>query len=101
MSISAFASLHVAFTCTVLLVTRYYGWRRIAHALTVYLAAVMVATVYFGWHFVVDDIAGVLLALTAFTLGRLMVDPVGRGERSTEDAADTSDAGQDDAVAST
>ena len=100
-SISAFASLHVAFTCTVLLVTRYYGWRRIAHALTVYLAAVMVATVYFGWHFVVDDIAGVLLALTAFTLGRLMVDPVGRGERSTEDAADTSDAGQDDAVAST
>lgn len=100
-SISAFASLHVGFTCTVLLVTRYYGWRRIAHALTVYLAAVMVATVYFGWHFVVDDIAGVLLALTAFTLGRLMVDPVGRGESPAEGTADSSDAGQDDAVAST
>jgi hypothetical protein len=74
-SISAFASLHVGFTCTVLLVARYYGWRRTSLALTIYLAAVMVATVYFGWHFVVDDVAGVLLALSAFTLGRLMVEP--------------------------
>ena len=97
-SISAFASLHVAFTCTVLLVARYYRWRRTTLVLTVYLAAVMVATVYFGWHFVVDDVAGVLLALAAFTLGRLMVDPVGRGERWVTDTART---GQDDAVAST
>ena len=97
-SISAFASLHVAFTCTVLLVARYYRWRRTTVVLAVYLAAVMVATVYFGWHFVVDDIAGVLLALAAFTLGRLMVYPVGGGKRW---AADSASIAQDDAVAST
>ncbi|HEY0950359.1 phosphatase PAP2 family protein [Nocardioides sp.] len=87
-SISAFASLHVGFTCTVLLVTRYYGWRRISNVLAAYLALVMVATVYFGWHFVVDDVAGVLLAVLAFTLGRLMVHPVGRGPDSAEEVAE-------------
>jgi membrane-associated phospholipid phosphatase len=81
-SISAFASLHVAFTCMVLLMARYYRWRRTAIALGVYLAVVIVATVYFGWHFVVDDVAGILLAFAAVGLGRLMVqarDP-GRDE---------------------
>jgi hypothetical protein len=96
-SISAFASLHVGFTCTVLLVTRYYGWRRTSHVLTAYLALVMVATVYFGWHFVVDDVAGVLLAVAAFTLGRWMVQPVGRGPDAVAEPAAVD---QDDAVAS-
>ena len=77
-SISAFASLHVAFTCMVLLMARYYGLRRTALALSVYLAATMVATVYFGWHFVIDDVAGVLLAALAVVLGRLTVYPGGR-----------------------
>ena len=97
-SISAFASLHVGFTCTVLLVARYYRWRRTTLALATYLSVTMVATVYFGWHFVVDDIAGVVLALAAFTLGRLMVHPVRNGDRSV---ADGSHAGEDDVVAST
>ena len=74
-SISAFASLHCGFTATVLLVVWYYRWRKTAVVLACYLAAVMVATVYFGWHFVADDIAGLVLALAAFWLGRLMVDP--------------------------
>ncbi|MBB6627148.1 phosphatase PAP2 family protein [Nocardioides sp. KIGAM211] len=77
-SISAFASLHVAFTCTIVLMLRYYGQDRLARIMTVYLAAVMVATVYFGMHFVVDDIAGVLLALAAVHLARLMIWPRGR-----------------------
>lgn len=95
-SISAFASLHVGFTCTVLLVTRYYGWRRTSNVLAAYLAVVMVATVYFGWHFVVDDVAGVLLAGMAFTLGRLMVHPAGRDlDAEAEPAA----VDQDDVVA--
>jgi membrane-associated phospholipid phosphatase len=46
--------------------------------LAVYLAAVLVSTVYFGWHFVVDDIAGVLLACAAVLLGRFTVYPRGR-----------------------
>jgi membrane-associated phospholipid phosphatase len=44
----------------------------------VYLLAVMVSTIYFGWHFVTDDVAGVVLAVLAVTLGRLMVYPHGR-----------------------
>jgi membrane-associated phospholipid phosphatase len=79
-SISAFASLHVAFTCMVLLLARYFRWRRTATVLTVYLAAVMVSTIYFGWHFVVDDLAGILLALVAVALGRLTVRPPRRRE---------------------
>ena len=77
-SISAFASLHVGFTCMVLLMARYYRWRRTTIALAVYLGAVMVSTVYFGWHFVVDDVAGVLLACAAVFLGSRMVYPRGR-----------------------
>jgi membrane-associated phospholipid phosphatase len=72
-SISAFASLHVAFTTTIFLVAVYYRWRRAAIALGVYVVAVMISTVYFGWHFVVDDIAGVVIAVLSVTLARLMV----------------------------
>ena len=77
-SISAFASLHVAFTCMVLLMLRYYGQVVLSRVLAVYLVATMVATVYFGWHFVVDDVAGVLLAWLAVLFGRLMIRPRGR-----------------------
>ena len=69
-SISAFPSLHVGVTTTVLLVVLAYGWRRLGAVLAVFLAATVTATIYFGWHFVSDDIAGVLLALTSVTLAR-------------------------------
>ena len=72
-SISAFASLHVAFTTTIFLVAVYYRWRRTAVALGVYVVAVMISTIYFGWHFVLDDIAGVVIAVLSVTLARLMV----------------------------
>jgi membrane-associated phospholipid phosphatase len=77
-SISAFASLHVGFTCTVLFVALYFRWRLVSVVLAIYLAAVMVATVYFGWHFLVDDIAGVVLAAMAVGLSLLMVRWSGR-----------------------
>lgn len=77
-SISAFASLHVGFTCMVVLMLRYYGLKKLAHLVTAYLVAVILATVYFGWHFVVDDIAGIALAVIAVRLGRLVVYPRGR-----------------------
>jgi membrane-associated phospholipid phosphatase len=43
--------------------------------LAVYLALIIVSTIYFGWHYVTDDIAGVLIALTAVQLGKWTVFP--------------------------
>jgi hypothetical protein len=81
-SISAFASLHVGFSTTIFLVAVHYRWRKTAIALGAYVVAVMVSTVYFGWHFVLDDIAGVVIAVLAVTLARLMVH--GRRMRARE-----------------
>jgi hypothetical protein len=72
-SIAAFASLHVGFTCLVMLMARYYGSRILTISLGVYLAAVMVSTVYLGWHFVVDDVAGLALGALAVTLGHVTI----------------------------
>jgi membrane-associated phospholipid phosphatase len=57
------------------LMARYYGLRRTTRALAVYLALIIVSTIYFGWHYVTDDIAGVLIALTAVQLGKWTVFP--------------------------
>jgi hypothetical protein len=75
--VSAFASLHVAVTCLILLMARYYGLRRATWAMVVFLAGTMVATVYLGWHFVLDDLAGLGIALVSVLLGRLMIYPRG------------------------
>ncbi|HEU5037794.1 MAG TPA: phosphatase PAP2 family protein [Nocardioides sp.] len=72
-SISAFASLHTAFTCTILLVALYLRMRLLSIVMAVYLAVVMVATIYFGMHFVVDDVAGIAIAVVAVALARLTV----------------------------
>jgi len=74
-SVNAFASLHVGFMCMVLLMMRHYGFRRTTRAMTVYLVAVVISTIYFGWHFAIDDVAGVVLAILAVLLGRLMIYP--------------------------
>lgn len=72
-SISAFASLHTAFTCAILLVALHLRRRVLAALLACYLFVVMLATVYFGMHFVVDDVAGILIAVVAVALARLIV----------------------------
>jgi hypothetical protein len=72
-SIGAFASLHVGFTCLILLMVRYYGFPRASKVMAVYLALIMISTVYLGWHYVVDDVAGLVLAYVAVTLGRFTV----------------------------
>jgi membrane-associated phospholipid phosphatase len=94
-SLGAFASLHVAYTCMVMLMLRYYGLRRASMVVGCYLAATIIATVYFGWHYVVDDIAGVLIAVLAVGLARVMVRPrraagpgVVRGELSPHPTGD-------------
>lgn len=79
--LGAFASLHVGFTCTTLLVMRRFGFRWLSRAMAVYLGAVMVSTVYLGWHFAVDDVAGLALAFIAVLLGRMTIEPAGVGWR--------------------
>jgi membrane-associated phospholipid phosphatase len=76
--VSAFASLHVAVTCLLLLMARYYDLRRTTQVLVVYAFGTIVATVYLGWHFALDDVAGVAIALLGVYLGRLMVYPRGQ-----------------------
>ena len=77
--ISAFASLHVALVTLLVLMARYYRLRRLSWVLAVFLAGTMVATVYLGWHFAVDDVAGLLIAVVAFYLGRLTIYPRHQG----------------------
>jgi hypothetical protein len=73
--VSAFASLHVGVTFVIVLMASYYGLRRTARVLRVFLCATMVATVYLGWHFALDDVAGLAIAWVSVLLGRLIVHP--------------------------
>ena len=77
--ISAFASLHVAVTATLVLMAAHYRLRRTTVALSCYLAVVMVATVYLGWHFAVDVVAGLAIAVVGVWLGKRIVPPHGPG----------------------
>jgi membrane-associated phospholipid phosphatase len=77
-SLSAFASLHTAFTFLILLAAYVYGLRALSAVLALYFVGVVIATIYFGWHFVVDDVAGAALAALALYLGRLVIYPRGR-----------------------
>jgi membrane-associated phospholipid phosphatase len=87
--ISAFASLHVAFIALLVLMARYYQLRRTARLLTLFLAGTMVATVYLGWHFVVDDLAGLLIAVLAVALGKLTIYPRRRPAAGAGSASQT------------
>ena len=84
--VSAFASLHVAVTCVILLMARYYRLRITSQVLAVFLVGTILATVYLGWHFFVDDIAGVAIAVLAVALGRLTTYPRGRPTGDAEDS---------------
>jgi hypothetical protein len=68
--VAGFASLHVAITVLVALMIQYttaLRWLKIVF--WVNTSITVVATLYFGWHYVVDDIAGVAIALVAFYVG--------------------------------
>ncbi len=81
--IGAFASLHTAVVLMIVLMARYYGLRRTAGVLTVYLIGTMLATIYLGWHFLVDLMGGFVVAYVAVALGRWTVYPRGgRGDPS-------------------
>lgn len=71
--VSAFASLHVGVTATILGLAWWHRLRRTTMVLAVFLAGTMVATVYLGWHFAVDVPAGLGIAVLAWLLGPLSV----------------------------
>ena len=69
-TVAGFASLHVAITLLTALMVQYtvaIRWLRIVF--WVNFTCTCVATLYFGWHYVSDNIAGVMIALSAFYLG--------------------------------
>jgi membrane-associated phospholipid phosphatase len=71
-SVAGFASLHVAITLVAALVAHYtvrHAWVR--WGLWLFFALTVVATIYFGWHYIVDDVAGALIAVVSVWLGGL------------------------------
>lgn len=64
--IAGFASLHTSIVLTAALVAHQLGLHRLVRwPLWVFFALTVVATVYFGWHYLVDDLAGVVIAVAA------------------------------------
>ncbi|MEA2125419.1 MAG: hypothetical protein QOI80_2201 [Solirubrobacteraceae bacterium] len=71
-SIAAFASLHVSVVLTAALVAHLLRANRwLLRALWLYFGLVVTATIYLGWHYVIDDVAGVVIALAAVGIGAL------------------------------
>ena len=72
-SIGAFASLHVSVYVTAALACHVLGLRRAVKAGAWTLTALTVlATIYFGWHYLLDDVAGAAIAVTALGLARVL-----------------------------
>lgn len=64
--IAGFASLHVSIVLTGALVAHRLGLHRwVRLSMWVFFALTAVSTVYFGWHYLVDDVAGVAIAVFA------------------------------------
>ena len=69
--IAAFGSLHTSIIFTAAVAAHMLGLgRRLRIGLWVLFALTAIATVYLGWHYVVDDLAGVVIGLTALALAR-------------------------------
>jgi membrane-associated phospholipid phosphatase len=71
--IAAFSSLHTSIIFTAAVAAHLLGLgRRLRIALWALFALTTVATVYWGWHYVADDLAGVVIGLTALALARAL-----------------------------
>ena len=72
-SIGAFASLHVSIFFTAAIATHLLGAPRVVRAVVWVLCALTVlATLYFGWHYVLDDLAGMVIAVASLALARAL-----------------------------
>jgi hypothetical protein len=71
--IGAFASLHTSILFTAAIAAHMLGLgRRLRIALWILFGLTTIATVYLGWHFVLDDLAGIVIAVTALALARVL-----------------------------
>jgi membrane-associated phospholipid phosphatase len=71
--IAAFGSLHTSIIFTAAVAAHLSGLgRRVRIGLWVLFALTTTSTVYLGWHYVVDDLAGVVIALAALGLARAL-----------------------------
>ncbi|MGI8523920.1 MAG: phosphatase PAP2 family protein [Nocardioides sp.] len=72
-SVAGFASLHAAITLLFALMIQYtVRSRALRIFFWVNFGLTLVATIYFGWHYLVDDIAGIAIALVSFYVGGLV-----------------------------
>jgi hypothetical protein len=72
-SIAGFASLHIAVVMAAALVAQLSGAPRLVRiGLWVFLGLTAIATIYFGWHYVIDDVAGAVIAVLGVYGGALL-----------------------------
>jgi hypothetical protein len=72
-SIGAFASLHCSIFFTAAIATHLLrAPRRVSAVVWALVALTVLATLYFGWHYVLDDVAGLVIAITSLALARAL-----------------------------
>ena len=72
-SIGAFASLHTSIYVTAALAAHLLGFPRVVKiAIWVLTALTATATIYFGWHYLLDDVAGIAIAVVALAAARVL-----------------------------
>jgi membrane-associated phospholipid phosphatase len=72
-SIAAFASLHIAMSLTAAVAAHLLGaGKRLKIALWIWFALTTVSTIYLGWHYVLDDLGGLVIGVTALVLARAL-----------------------------
>ena len=72
-SIGAFASLHTSLYVTAGIGAYLLGYPRVVRAVIwTGLAGTVLATIYFGWHYLVDDLAGGLIAVVSLALASIV-----------------------------
>ena len=68
--IAGFASLHVSIVLTGALVVHLLRLPMVLRwAMWVFFVLTVISTIYFGWHYLVDDVAGVVIAFLAVWIG--------------------------------
>ncbi|HEV7805812.1 MAG TPA: phosphatase PAP2 family protein [Solirubrobacteraceae bacterium] len=72
-NIAAFASLHCSMLLTAAIAAHMLGLGpRLKTGLWVLVVVSATATVHLGWHYVVDDLAGIVIAVVALAVARLL-----------------------------
>jgi hypothetical protein len=89
-SIAAFASLHVSIVLTAAIIA-HLVLRSVAIRATmwVFFGMTSLATIYFGWHYIVDDVAGVAIAVASVALAGWGTGQFRRSPSPVEEAAET------------